>query len=64
MGANDTSVVLLFKKVITVMSAVGGEAECREDTERTGMCPCWGESTSGWAHEKNFSGGVMLKPIE
>lgn len=43
-AANYTSVVLLFKKVITVMSAVGGEAKCHEDTEQTGMCPCWGRA--------------------
>lgn len=31
-AANYTSVVLLFKKVVTVMRGVGEEAECHEET--------------------------------
>ena len=45
--ANYTSIILLLIRVIRVMRAMEGEAECREDTERSCMCPLLGENLSG-----------------
>ena len=47
-----TSVVLLFKKVVTVMRAVGEGAERHEEAQRTCTCAPLGREPLGWERLK------------